>query len=627
MAKKTKTTQETEIKLEDTLGKDMTAAWEALTSLREKWEEKEKALLAQTADSFSGSVSRVRVTDAALSTFSFERQARVAAQLPTGKLFASGRKDDGKAKLLNIVLQRYIIPNAGDGYDMLTLQRLWGVYASVYGSMPMMYDYRVDDDYIGPYSTLVDPHNYLPQPGFYHVKQCDWVMISSVVSTSFLKTILEKDKTTYDKKAVTELLELSKDGRPSKDDDSTKESFVSSSRARKDLAKGRVELVTKYEKGKKGKWITFAPDYKNIIIRNIPNPHKSGHIPVVMRYCFPLLNSMYGLSDFDRGMKIQKAKDSLLGLRLEYVKNKTFPALMIDTTKVTPSTIKHGANAKWLVTDMNAVKEFSGGTQPSQEFNSMFSVLNGIQQSQFGTTNVDVSAEDSADPSVGKTPAAIKQNASRENARDTWDRFLHETATAELYEGMVNLLMTKMEKPIEVSVFEEEIRQIADTVNPDILEMIGSDYGKLTLAKKDLNSDKGFKFQIDSNSSMKQDDETQLAALQQTYMMASQDPMLQQKMAESGVTWDQVEHFKKILIASGISDWERILQEGSEQGEQGVEGEMGNDPDGMAQQQMLQQQQMMDEDVRNQAMSQVDTLPPELDQLIQAVGIQGGVNG
>lgn len=620
MAKKTKTSEETHVKLEDTLGKDMNAAWEALQPLREKWDEKEKALLAETADSFSGSVTRVRVTDAALSTLSFERQARVAAQLPTGKVYASGKRDAGKARLMNIVLQRYIIPNAGDGYDMLTLQRLWGVYASVYGSMPMMYDYMVSDEYIGPYSMLVDPRNYMPQPGFYHVKQCDWVMISSVVSTSFLQGILDKEKTSYDKAKVKELKELAKDGKPARDDDGDKDSYTSTTRSQKHTAKGRIELVTKYEKGKQGRWITFAPDYNNLIIRNIPNPHKSGKIPVVMRYCFPLLNSMYGLGDFDRGMKIQKAKDSLLGLRLEYVKNKTFPPLMIDTTKVTPSTIRHGANNKWLVTDMNAVKEFSGSTQAGQDFNAMFSVLNGIQQSQFGTTNVDVSAEDSADPAVGKTPAAIKQNASRENARDTWDRFLHEQAVAELYEGMLNLLMTKMEKPIEVNIFEEEIRQIGNNINDDIFEMVDDNYGRLTLAKKDLKSDKGFTFQIDANSSMKKDDETQLLALQQTYMMAAQDPMLQQKMVEAGVTWDQVEHFKKILISSGIQDWERILQEGEE-------GEEGEENTQLQEQQMLEQQlaeqEAIDEQARQAAMEQVNALPPELDNLIREAGIQG----
>lgn len=598
----------------ENLGKELDSAWKGMQPLRDTWEEKEKTLIAQAADSFSGKVTRARVTDAGLSTLTFERQARVAAQLPTGVVKAMGKKDAGKAKLMSIVLNNYIIPNAADGEDMLTLQRMAGVYASAFGSIPAFYDYKVDDDYIGPYASLVDIRCFLPKPGFHHTRKLPWCMISSVSDTGFLEDILKRKDTSYDKKAIQTLLDKHKvaDGKPSSDDDSNKNSYISSVRYDKSEATGRIELITKYEKGKNGRWITFAPDYNNIVIRNIPNPHKSGKIPVVLRQCFPLMNSIIGLGDFDRGMKIQKAKDSLLGLRLEYVKNKTFPALMIDTTKTTPSTIKHGANNKWLVTDMNAVKEFSGSAQAGQEFNAMFSVLNGIQQSQFGTTNADVSAEDSGNAQQGKTPAAINQNRARENARDTWDRFFNERFVSELYEGMINLLVTKMEKPIEVEVFEEEIRQIKDTVGEDVLEMIGEDYGKLTLSKKDLKPDRPFRFIIDANSSMKQDEETQAAVLKEAYILAAQDPMLQQQMQEQGSVWDRVGHYKRILISSGVQDWEQILQEGGKKpGEPGAVDAAG------------QEQEAQNQAVRQQAIQQVNQLPPELDELIRATGVQG----
>ncbi|WP_230685351.1 hypothetical protein, partial [Streptococcus pneumoniae] len=81
-----KSDPETKESLQDQLSKDATAAWEALQPLRATWDEKERALLAKTNDSFSGNVTRAKVTDAAMSTLSFERQARVAAQLPTGKV-------------------------------------------------------------------------------------------------------------------------------------------------------------------------------------------------------------------------------------------------------------------------------------------------------------------------------------------------------------------------------------------------------------------------------------------------------------------------------------------------------------------------------------------------------------
>lgn len=613
-------------KLQDKLRNEQQAAWDALQPLRATWDEKEQALLARVNDSFSGNVVKAKVTDAALSTLAFERQARVAAQLPTGKVYPAGKSDEGKAKLANIALTRYIIPNANSQKPMLVKQRLWGVYASVYGSMPMFYDYRVDDEYIGPDCWLIDPRNFMPQPGRNSIQECDWVMISTIVTISELKAIVARKNTSWNKKAVQKLIDLAKDAKPSKLDDADKDSETSRTRYNKDQVKGQIELITKYERGEKGHWITFAPDYKDVdVLRDIPNPHKSGKIPVVMRDCFPLLNSIYGLGDFERGMRIQKAKDSLLGLRLEFVKNATFPPLKIDTSKVTASTIKYGAARKWLVQDMNnGVQAMTFGNQSGAEFQSTFSVLNTMLQNQFGTSDTTTSGETSANNAFGKTPQALKMLEQRENARDTWDRFMHEQAVSELYEGMINLLSVKMEKPINFTVFEEEIRQIQnDYPEDDILQVLaGGKYGQMTIPKKHLSSDKGLCYIIDANSSMQKDDADQLEALLQTYTMASQDPNLQAVMRQQGITWDQAEHFKKILIASGVSDWERILQEG----QAGAGGDAA-----MAQQQMMAEQQAQQEMMQQQAMQQEQFMQqasqfqdPEVAQAAQMI-INGGM--
>lgn len=567
MAQPNKSTPEE--KLEDILRGQADDAWQALTPLRNSWDEKEQALLARANDSFSGNVTRARITDAALSTLAFERQARVAAQLPTGKVYPASKADEGKAKLADIVLHRYIIPNANAQHPMLVKQRLWGVYASVYGSMPMFYDYRVDDDYIGPDAWLVDPRSFLPQPGRNSIQECDWVMISTIMTIKDLEQIAKKDakKTSWDVAQVKELIRVAKDGKPSRKGDSNKTSQTESLRYSSDLVKGQVEIITKYEAGDDGHWQTFAPDYKEVgVLRDIPNPHKSGKIPVVLRHCFPLMNSIYGLGDFERGIKIQKAKDSLLGLRLEFVKNKVYPALKVNVSNVTPSTIQYGAGRKWRVTDMNnSVEPVSYGNDSESGFQNTFSVLNGIQQDQFGTSQTSLGVEDAANPQFGKTPAAIKMQQAQENARDTWDRFMLEQAVAELYEGMINLLSVKMEKPINFNIFEQEILQIQEDYGDDVLSILGGGkFGNVTIPKKLVNTDKGYEYIIDPNSSMQKDDEAQLQALMQTYQMAAQDPNLQAALQQKNMIWDKAEHFKKILVASGVSDWERILQEGKE---------------------------------------------------------------
>lgn len=564
MAKTTKQKPDQEEQPIDVLAKQYTTAWDALVPLRQTWTEKEQALLAKANDSFTGNIVKGKITDASLSTLAFERQARVAAQLSTGKVYPAGKKDEGKARLANIVLQRYIIPNANSQKNMLVKQRLWGVYASVYGSMPMLYDYRVDDDYIGPDCWLIDPRMFLPQPGRNSIQESEWAMVSTIVTRSQVEEMANKKKTNWNIDKLKQLLKASKDGKPSRYNDSDKDSETSSSRYDKSLSKDEIELVTKYESGEAGHWLTFAPDYKDVgILRDIANPHKSAKIPIVIRDCFPLLNSIYGLGDFERGMKIQKAKDSLLGLRLEFAKNKVFPPLKINTKDVTVSTIKYGAGRKWLVSDMNAVQAQTFGNESDNAFQSVFSVLNTIQQNQFGTTDTSVSKDDSANAQYGKTPQALKMLEQRENARDTWDRFMHEQAVQDLYEGMINLLSSNIEKPINFTIFEEEVRQIAEEYGNDVLQIL--DRGKLgamTVSKKNINTDKGYTYVVDANSSLAKDDKDQLDALTQTYMMAAQDPNLQMALQQQGIKWDQAEHFKRILINSGVTDWERILQEG-----------------------------------------------------------------
>ena len=564
----TKQATEQPDKLEDQLANEAQSAWDALTQIRSTWDDKERALLAQVNDSYSGTVVRARVTDAALSTLAFERQARVAAQLPTGRAYSASKKDAGKAKLMNIVLNNYIIPNAGRDYSMEVLQRLAGLYASVFGSVAVFYDYCVEDDYIGPYASLVDPRCFLPQPGFSSTKTMDWCMISTTQSVKFLEDILEKKVTSWDKKAIKDLIKKhnAKDAKPTRDGDSNKDSVVSRDRYTKEQAKGRIELITKYERGEKGRWMTFAPDYK-IIIRNIPNPHKSGRIPIEMRHCFPLMNSIYGLGDFERGIRLQKAKDSLLGLYLEGAKQRIFPPTLIDASKATVSTIKNQANARWFVNDMaNAPKFVNYGNDSTNNFQSTWGSLQSMLMNQFGTTDTSINQETSGNPTFGKTPEAIKMQSQRENARDNWDRAMHEECWQAVYEGMINLLSVKMEKPINFMLFEEEIQSLSKE-HEDLTEIFADGKaGKMTLSKSDLAAKNGFRYLIDANSSMKQDDEQQFAALSNLLQMMMSNPNIIPMLQQSGFIYDLAEHIKLMFISSGIQDWERILQE------QGAEG-------------------------------------------------------
>lgn len=559
--------------------------------------------MAQTNDSVSGNIIPTRVSDAALSTLAYERQARVSAQLPTGRCYAMSKKDDKKASLLNIVMQRYILPNADDQFDMLIKLRMWGLYASVYGSMPMFYDYRVDDAYIGPTCYLVDPRCFALTPGYSSVQDAPSAYVSTLMSSDKLERIIKRKSTSYDKVAIKRLLTLMKNkkAKPSRTTDSNKNNTTVNQRYDLSNVTDQVEIVNEY---RNDQWIEFAPDYANdktgedFVIRKMDNPHKSGRKPIVLRHCFPLLNSAFGLGDFERGMKVQKAKDSIINLFLEGAKNRVYPPLKMIDNMLTPSTIRYQAGTKWKVKQQNAVEAMQFGAAPLQEFQATYAALQGILQNMFGTSTTEISQQDGG-PSLGKTPEALKMQAARENARDTWDRFMHEKATEELLEGMLNLLTVKMESPINFTVFEDDIKalgyqagqpEIKDQQNqviqqktaeskiPGLDAFEGGKAGKMTLNKADISSTTGFRYLIDSNSSMKQDDEEQFQALLATWDIVHKTPGLLDGLAQAGMEYDEGDHLKAIFIAAGITDWERILKEMS--------------PEKMAQvKQMMQQQQ------------------------------------
>lgn len=640
----------------DSLTSSWNSAWDALSPIRSSWDEKEQQLMARTADSVSGNITATRVSDAALSTLAYERQARVSAQLPTGRVYAMSKADQKKASLLNIVLTRYILPNADSQFDMLIKLRLWGVYASVYGSMPMMYDYRVDDRYIGPDCWLVDPRCFAPVEGTHNVQEAG-CYISTVMHKVALEEILERKTTSYDKKAVRKLLKLmtQEKAKPSKDDNSDKTNTTVGQRYDLSNATDRCEIVTKYTHGR---WESFAPDFadleagEDLVIRDMESPHKSGRVPVVMRHCFPLMNSIFGLGDYERGMKIQKAKDSIINLFLEGAKNRVYPPLKMIDKLLTPSTIRYQAGTKWKVKDQNAVQAMQFGQAPLAEFQQTYGSLQSMLENQFGTSTTTISKDEGAG-APGKSPQALKMQQQRENARDTWDRFMHEKATEELLEGMINLLHVKMEKPINFTVFEDEIKalgykaeqkEVKDAKGQVLQEgakespvqglevFDGAKAGKMTINKKDVSSDTGYSFLIDANSSMRQEDDQQFEALMATWTLMHQTPGLMESLQMQGVEYDEGDHLKKIFISAGITDWEKVLkelpvdkqaqakqmmqqQQMAAQQPQGPAGPGGIPPEMLAalqQQQMQQQaqaQQMQQQPMPQQPMPQQQVAP------------------
>jgi hypothetical protein len=328
----------------------------------------------------------------------------------------------------------------------------------------------------------------------------------------------------------------------------------------------QVRLITKYEAGDNGHWITFAPDFDSRQLRDIANPHQNGKIPVRLKYAYPLLDSIYGLGDMERGKTLQFAIDSLINLYLDGVKMSIFPPLIVKQEGVVASSIKYKPGARWLETSTeDAIRSFQTSPQGLQTFQSTYQFLKAALLNQNGSTDTSITVANSGDPQFGKTPAALALQGQRESSRDNWDRFQMEKFIEGLYEEMINLLATNKEEwSAEVALFETEVQQIKSQGLEDVAEIYESGKaGRLSLTSKGKKGIGGvkYKYLVDASSTMQKDQATEHQALSDLLTVIIKAPQILQVAQQQGKSVDVGELFKRYIISSGISDWEKIITE------------------------------------------------------------------
>lgn len=554
----------TEKPLTDKLIEQYKRGYDALSTLRADWEEKEAILLGKTLDKETES-SKAKVFDPKLSTYLFERAARVMAQNPTGKVQAFTKQDKGKNIILNILLKDYVIPNASSQFDFLTKTRLLDLYSNVYGSFAVQVDWVVKDDYVGPDFYLIPIRNIVFQPGIRNFEDSDYVFVRSVVSRAWL---LSRDTKTW--KNIDKLLEM-----PHKFED--EKSYVERISGADDYTYSKedadtFEIITKFDKDR---WITFSKDGK-LILRDIENPQKNGKLPVVMKHCFPLIDRIIGLGEIERLKTLQYSINSLINLYLEGAKMSIFPPLLINPTLSVLRTLQYSSGAKWLVKGQGAVQQLPLSPLGLNTFTQTYSFLNAAILNALGTTDTTVTKE--IDPSFGRTPKALAMLQMRESARDNWDRFMMERALEKILDRFVDLLTKRQEKPIKVYISKEDIDAIK-SINPDVVEMFESGkYGQLII-KPDETKNVNCRFFIDAGSTLKKDEmienETLTSILGFVFKIPGAVEQIQQtgKVRLGDISINFGELFKRWIITSGTQDWDKIVSEEEQPPQQNFEND------------------------------------------------------
>lgn len=521
------------------------------------WDEREALLLGRLQDDGSEKTkSKVNTQD--LTNIVFDGASRVMAQFPTGKIYPTSTSNNGTAALMNLVFQKYVIPNANSQFNFLVKLRLWDVYSRVYGSMPALVDYVVNDEYVGPDMWLINPHNFFPQAGVFNIHDMQYCFVDNWVTVEWLE---ERDKNVW--KNINKLTKDAKQGgvgrEHGREEDKSfpqKEYETTTSETGK---YAQVKIVTRYERNK---WVTFAPDFGNIVVRSIDNPHQNGKIPIVMKECYPLIDRIYGLAEFERGKTLQYAANSLVNLYLDGVKFSIFPPTISTKNGVVKDSMAFKPAAHWQEIIPNSIRQLQISPQGINTFTETVSYLKASMLNMAATTDTSVSK--GTDPGYGKTPEALKKQSSREGARDSWDRFMMEQAIQDVFDRFIDMLSVRQEKPIPILLFGKELEQFkAQYPNEEISEFDGT--GDIEVAPEDLEGD--YRYVMDAGTTLKKDEGVENEALRDLIMLAVRVPGGLEQIAQTGKInfgdkqFDFGEAMKRFVITSGITDGEKIVRD------------------------------------------------------------------
>jgi hypothetical protein len=504
---------------EFTYKKDYQEDWSIHKDYVQTFDAYEAMLISEVWDSVSNSIDGSKMTDGYSATLAKERAGRVMAKLPEGMTESAGKADVGKAAFMDILRQKWIYPNANAQHPFLEKLNMWQLYSSVYGYMPMMYDWNVSKTgYVGPDCWLWNPRNLVPQQGRVSIEDMDYVTALTWVSKKWLEDRLEdiSEGDGWDKDALELLIEHADD---TADADLHKDTLTDRTRVPQSHKKG-VCLATRYEAGEDGRWCTFAPDHSYIQVRETPNPHKNGRIPFVIKYSQPLFDSFYGLGDFQRSRSLQFGRDGLRNFYFKGVKMNLIPPIVANSNGVLKHTLDYREGAVMLETLPNSIRRLETSTAGLATYQAAMSDLTGSLLSQYGTQNASLPGSEALNPSQGKTPAAIGMYSSKEASRDG-DELRHlEASIEQLMDGMFSLVANIGTEDIPIALFAEDIKDIVDSGMGDLQELFTNfklvAQGKAGELKINPSKLKGieYRFNVTPDSTAKTNQQEQLANLE-----------------------------------------------------------------------------------------------------------------
>ena len=431
-----------------------------------------------------------RVVDPVIRTALIEKTSRLFNGKLRGVVVPRETGDAIKAKIINAVLD-YYWDNAQLGGSMLEKWALMDTYTRLFGAAFALCYWRKTDDYDGVEFKVLDNRDVFVDYQANSVKNANWVQVRE------WKTLQELKNTTLDGESLYEnldelekimLAEYQGDRRDTRYTSMVKQLRGLEDRVGQDIYFKTVEVVTEY---RKDRWVTFTPRY-GLILRDIENPLDSKIIPVVQLRYYQNGDDVYGESEFEAVLPIQRAINANLCAFQDQINFSLRPPIKVanNADGVRLDTIVYAPNALWLTgSTPNNIIEHQSGTQVVQQFSTTYQVLKSAFNTALGELSSGVS---NVNPTATeKTATEVRATFTQMQSRDQYNQLFLTEALKDQMVMWIRLIqqflfddptkyeiifkITGMDMLNELKRYALDDMEVPDEVTTQMADMISQD--------------------------------------------------------------------------------------------------------------------------------------------------------
>lgn len=507
-----------------------------------------------------------KVTDGTLSALLAETPMRIWGQLQTGRVVAlnnpTDKFEEWKTEVANLIWTNKIIPNANFKAPFFSKLQIALHKALTYGSQPSFTFMVNTPGYVGSDFDLPEIRNVKLEPGKVSDLDSDYVWLDRHYTKVQLRGIIESAKKYEDKAGwdIEVLKEIYDSDAFTRQDETTQ-----SAEARKVSDYGKV--VTFSTCFSRGYDAPFTTIYKGSsindkkIVRRQKNQNLMGDIPINFIYNQRNLVNPYGVGQIELAGPTQNMVDFFVSAHSLATQIGLDSPIKIkgdvEDSSMDLDSIVFEPSARWEVGNGDA-ELVNIATNVYNQFTGALSMYKTQVMNQQGTSDATVPGGDSGDSRYSKTPAGVKYQQERTNAKDNYLRQRSDEFVSALAKNLINTCIQNMHGVEAIAITEEQFDKLksAGVSVPDPRSIM-VEFDKLKKGE--------FKYDVDANSSViKNDDETKDRLVEVTKLML-EIPNIDSILAGDNKEVHVSELLQGILATSGIEKYEKVITDLTDQ--------------------------------------------------------------